>query len=181
MLTRRIERLIPAVLALVVVSGGIVAGYRTGFSELKLLHGWIGLATVALCCSVVLTFVGMLAFVRKNRCVPDSRGNAGQHATASSQKLKVTKRRLDTAVRNMGALDAEERSLLMDALKRYPYCIEVAEFGPSQVLISKEFLCVFGDVGGQTLICKVHPWLAAHRNELIGIYGGGSAGSLAIR
>jgi hypothetical protein len=167
-IVRAIEDGWPIALALIVVSGGVLAAHGAGFPEPDLFREWIGLATVSIGCGVGFLFVAVMTwFLQQVRCAFASSRARRELANASKQQTEMTKYRLEIARRNLAMLGPDERSLLADALKLYPYCVEVLELGPAESLVNKDILCIIGEGSSTTLICKVHAWLAAHRNELI--------------
>jgi hypothetical protein len=150
-------------LALIIVSGYALAIYRMWLSEAELYREWIEWVPNALILGggiVVLSGIARLA-QRVQRHFASNR--------ATREQAEAGKQAFELARKNLASLVREERLLLLEALKRYPYQIEVLEFGPSQSLVKKEILCIVGESTSTMLVCKVHPWLAQYRDELIRI------------
>jgi hypothetical protein len=167
-IVRAIERGWHVALALVVVSVGVIVAHRSDLPELGLFR--IEWATIGLGLGTGIVLVG--AITRLARMVHSafvSRRTRIEYAKASKQRADAVNGDLELAKRNLVTLDQEERTLLMDALKRHPFCIEILEFGPSQSLIRKGMLRIVGEGSGTTFVCEVHPWIVAHRNELLSI------------
>jgi hypothetical protein len=171
-IVRTIERGWHLALALIVVSGSVIAAHRLGLPELAFFRGWIEWATIGLGWGISIALFGTVArIVRRVHSGSTSSRTRREKANASREQAEAEFCKLELARQNLATLSREERALLMDALKRHPFHVEVLELGPCQSLIRKEILCIVGEGGDTTLVCKVHPWLALHRNELTGIIG----------
>ena len=150
-------------LTLIIVCGCFLAIHQWWLSEAEMFQEWIRWATNGLMLGGGIVIAsGIVRLVhRVHRLFTSSR--------ATRKQTKAAEQAFELARKNLATLAREERLLLLDALRRYPYQIEVLEFGPSRSLIKKDMLCVVGEGSSTTLVCMVHPWLARHRDELIGI------------
>jgi hypothetical protein len=169
-IVRTIERVWHVALTLVIVSGSVIAAHRLGLPELAMFRPWIEWAPVGVAVGTSIALVGTGTWLaRQLHSAVTARRGRKENAKAFKEHAEAVHCELDLVRRNLTILNVDERTLLMDVLKRHPYHVEVLEFGPSQSLISQDILCIVGEGSGATLICKLHPWLAAHRNELLSI------------
>src|ERR1700674_5256395 len=83
-IVRAIEAGWPIALALIVVSGGVLAAHGAGFPEPDLFREWIGFATVSLGCGVGFVFVAVMTWLLQQvRCASASSRARRELAKAS--------------------------------------------------------------------------------------------------
>ena len=148
---------------LIIFAGFFLAIHEWWLPEVEIFGGGINWAESGLIAGGLIVIASSITRLarRVHRDFNSKRASRIQSEAASQD--------FETVRQNIRALTREERLLLMDALKRYPYHIEVLEFGPSRSLIKKEILCPVGETSHGTVACKLHPWLAQYRDDLIPI------------
>lgn len=168
-----IERGWHVAVALVAVSGSVLVAQMSGLPELEFFRAWGSWATIGMGTGTGIVFIGTVTRVaRRAHSACTSRRTRIEAAMASHDWAQAADRDLELAKWNLATLGQDEQTALLDALKRHPFYVEILECGPSQSLINKDILRTVGEGSGTNLICKVHPWLAMHRNALIRIIEG---------